>query len=84
VSEELLNQEYTQLVGEWEQAEAVRQRLVDRLRALDRPLMSNDAIWEEWDRADETAGSARDAVRSFLAANEHAERPSRVLSASHR
>jgi hypothetical protein len=38
---------------------------------LDGPLAVDDPIWEEWDEADEQAGWAREAVRSFLAANGH-------------
>lgn len=84
MSEELLNQEYARLVDEWTQAETARQRLADTLRGLDRPLAPDDAIWERWDEADERAGSAREAVRSFLAANEHATRLSRPLSLERR
>ena len=71
MSQELVRQQYKELTDEWTQAEDRRQRLVDRFRALDEPIALNDPIWEEWDEADERAGSARDAVRSFLAANEH-------------
>lgn len=68
-------QEYAELVEKWTEAEGLRQRLVDRLKTLDGPLALDDPIWEEWDEADEMAGSAREAVRSFLAANEHSWRP---------
>jgi hypothetical protein len=71
LSQELVRQQYKELTDEWTQAEDKRQRVVDRYRALDRPITLDDPIWEEWDEADERAGSARVAVRSFLAANEH-------------
>ncbi len=70
-----LKQQYAELIEKWTGAEAVRQRVVDRLRTLDGPLALDNSIWEEWDEADEMAGSAREAVRSFLAANEHSWRP---------
>lgn len=71
MSQELLKQQYQQLADEWTRAEAVREGVVSRFRALDKPLTLDHPIWEEWDDADERAGSAREAVRSFLAANEH-------------
>jgi hypothetical protein len=70
-----LKQEYAELIEKWTGAEAVRQRVVDRLKTLDGPLALDNSIWEEWDEADEMAGSTRTAVRSFLAANEHSWRP---------
>ena len=75
MTEKHLKQEYTELVGEWTDAETARQRLVDRLRSLDEQLASDDPIWDEWDRADEMAGHAREAVRSFVAASGHSFRP---------
>ena len=75
MTEKRLKQEYTELIAEWTEAEAVRQRVADRLRTLDGPLALDDAIWDEWDEADELAGSARQAVRSFLAANGRSRRP---------
>jgi len=60
-----LKQQYAELIEKWTGAEAVRQRVVDRLRTLDGPLALDNSIWEEWDEADEMAGSAREAVRSF-------------------
>ena len=75
MSEKRLKEEYTELFSEWTAAEAVRQRLVDRLRTLDEPPTLDDPIWEEWDSADELAGSARQSVRSFLTANGHHWRP---------
>ena len=68
MTETRLEQEYTELIEEWTEAEAVRQRVADRLRTLDGPLALDDPIWDEWDEADELAGSARQAMRSFLAA----------------
>ena len=65
-------QEYTELLREWTEAEAARQRCVDRLMALDGRIALHDPIWEEWDRADEMAGHARETMRSYLAAEEHA------------
>lgn len=75
MTEKRLKQEYTELIEEWTEAEAVRQRVADRLRTLDGPLVVDDPIWDEWDGADELAGSARQAVRSFLAVNAHSWRP---------
>ena len=75
MNQRLHDEEYAALVDEWTEAEDVRQRLVDRLRKADRPPALHDPIWEEWDTADELAGSARAAVRSFLAADEHSRRP---------
>ncbi len=69
------DQEYQALVSKWTEAEDARQQLVDRLRGADGPPTLEDPIWEEWDVADEMAGSAREAVRSFLAADEHGRRP---------
>lgn len=66
--------EYTELVTEWIEAEKARQRFVDRLMALDEPVALDDPMWAAWDGADELAGSAREAVRSFLAADEHSRR----------
>jgi len=74
LNEKRFTQEYTELSEEWTEAEAVRQRLVDRLRTLDGPPALDDPIWDKWDEADELAGSARAAVRSFLAATEHNSR----------
>ncbi len=71
MSQELLKQQYQELADQWNRAEVVREGVVDRFRALDSPPTLDHPIWEEWDEADERAGSARDAVRSFLAANEH-------------
>ena len=65
-------QEYTELLREWTDAEAARQRCVDRLMALDERIPLHDPIWEAWDVADEKAGHARQAMRSFLAAEQHA------------
>lgn len=75
MTEKRLKQEYTELIEEWTEAENVRQRVVDRLRTFDGPPALNDSIWEEADRADELTGSAREAVRSFLAANGNSWRP---------
>jgi len=75
LTEKLLKQEYTELIEEWTEAEAVRQRVADRLRTLEGPLALDDPIWDEWDEADELAGAARQTVRSFLAANAHSWRP---------
>ena len=75
MNQRLHDQEFTALIDEWTQAEDVRQRLVDRLRGADGPPALHDPIWEEWDEADEVAGSAREAVRSFLAADEHDRQP---------
>lgn len=74
MSTALLTREYAALTDEWKAAEDARQRIVERFRALDGPLELDDPIWEEWDDVDERAGSARDAVRSFLAANSHDRR----------
>ena len=74
MNQRLHDQEYTALVNEWTEAEDLRQHLVDRLRMADGPPALDDPIWEEWDKADQLAGSARDAVRSFLAADEHIRR----------
>ena len=74
MSQEVLTKQYNELIDEWNQAEDMRQGIVARYRAIDRPLTLDDPIWDEWDEADERAGSARDAVRSFLAANEHDRR----------
>lgn len=71
MSQELLTQQYEELTDAWTRAEDVRQRVVERFRALDAPLTIDHPIWEEWDEADERAGSARNAVRSFLAASAH-------------
>ena len=71
MTEKHLKEEYTRLVEEWTGAEAVRQRLVERLRTLDGPPALDDPMWEAWDSADELAGSARQSVRSFLTANRH-------------
>ena len=71
MTEKRLEEEYTELIEEWTEAEAVRQRLVDRLRKLEGPPALDDPIWEELDSADELAGSARQSVRSFLTANRH-------------
>ena len=75
MTEKRFEEEYTGLVEEWTEAEAVRQRLVDRLRTLDGPPALDDPMWEAWDSADELAGSARQTVRSFLTANWHSWRP---------
>jgi hypothetical protein len=75
LTETRLEQEYTELIEEWTEAEAVRQRVADRLRTLDGPLALDDPIWDEWDEADELAGSARQAVRSFLAVSAHSRQP---------
>lgn len=75
MNQRLHDQEYAALIDEWTEAEDVRQRLVDRLRTASGPPALNDPIWERWDEADEVAGSAREAVRSFLAADEHSRRP---------
>ena len=75
MTEKILEQEYAELIADWIQAEAVRQRVADRLKTLDGPLALADRIWDQWDEADEMAGSAREAVRSFLAANAHDWRP---------
>ena len=75
MTQKRLDQEYTELIEEWTEAEAVRQRFVDRLRTLEGPLTLADPIWDEWGVADEHAGSAREAVRSFLAANAHDWQP---------
>jgi hypothetical protein len=69
LTEKRLKQEYTELMEEWTAAEDAPQRVADRLRKLDGPLAINDPMWEDWDHADEKAGHAREAVRSFLAAN---------------
>ena len=53
---------------EWTGAEAARQRVATRLTTLEGRLALDDPMWEEWDKADEMAGSAREAMRSFLAA----------------
>ena len=71
MNEKAHTHEYTELLRGWTTAETARQRFVDRLMALDGPPALNDPIWEAWDEADEMAGSAREAVRSFLAADEH-------------
>ena len=75
MTETRLKQEYTELLEEWTEAEAVRQRVADRLRTLGGPPALDDPIWDEWDEADELAGSARQAMRSFLAANGQRRRP---------
>ena len=74
MSQEVLTKQYNELIDEWNQAEDTRQGIVARYRAIDQPLTLDHPIWDEWDEADERAGSARDAVRSFLAANEHDRR----------
>ena len=75
VNKQAHTQEYKELFEEWTAAETVRQRLVDRLWTLDGSLALDDPIWDRWDEADEMAGSAREAVRSFLAADEHSRQP---------
>ena len=70
-----LMQQYTELMEEWTRAEAARRRVAERLETLEAPLTVDDPIWEEWDRADEVAGSAREAMRSFLGVNGHDWRP---------
>ena len=69
------DQEFQALVDKWTEAEDARQQLVDRLRGADGPPVLEDPIWDEWDVADEMAGSAREAVRSFLAADGHDRLP---------
>ena len=75
MTETRVKQEYTELLEEWTEAEAVRQRVADRLRTFDGPPALDDPIWDGWDEADELAGSARQAMRSFLAANGQSRRP---------
>ncbi len=77
MNQRLHDQEYTALYDQWTRAESARERIVDRFRMADGPPTLDDPIWEEWDQADEKAGHAREAVRSFLAADEH----SRILQA---
>lgn len=74
MNQRLRDEEYTALFDEWTEAEAVRQRIVDRFRTVKEAPALDDPIWEQWDEADEMAGSARVAVRSFLAADEHSQR----------
>jgi hypothetical protein len=72
LNQKLHDQEYSALFDEWTEAETARQHIVDRFRTVNGPPSLDDPIWEEWDRADEKAGHAREAVRSFLAADRHA------------
>ena len=72
LNQKLHDQEYSALFDEWTAAETARQHIVDRFRSVNGPPTLDDPIWEEWDRADEKAGHAREAVRSFLAADKHA------------
>lgn len=71
MNQRLHDREYTALFEEWATAETKRQRIVDRFRTVNGPPSLDDPIWEQWDEADEMAGSAREAVRSFLAADVH-------------
>jgi hypothetical protein len=75
LNQRLHDQEFTALYDELSQAETTRQRIVDRFRAAEGSPSLDDPIWEEWDKADEMAGHAREAVRSFLAADEHSRSP---------
>lgn len=74
MNQRLRDEEYTALYDEWTEAEAARQRIVDRFRTVSGPPALDDPIWEEWDTADEVAGFARERVRSFLAADVHISR----------
>ena len=75
MNQRLHDEEYTALYSELTEAENVRQRIVDRFRTGDGPPALDDPIWEQWGQADEQAGHAREAVRSFLAADEHSRIP---------
>ena len=75
MNQRLHDQEYAALYDELKKAEDVRERIVDRFRTVDGPPALDDPIWEEWDKADEMAGHARESVRSFLAADEHSRLP---------
>jgi hypothetical protein len=74
LNQRLHDEEYATLYEELTKAEALRERIVDRFRTAEGAPALDDPIWEEWDRADEMAGFARVAVRSFLAADEHDQR----------
>ncbi len=84
MNKEAHTQEYMALFEEWTAAETARQRFVDRLWTLDGSLALDDPIWEQWDEADEKAGSAREAVRSFLAADLHSRAEPAAVAASRR
>ncbi len=68
-------QQYLQFVDRLNKVEAARQRVVERYKALEKPLAVDDPIMTDWDAADERVKEAKTALHSFLVANRRIWRP---------